>query len=585
MLKVFCSKIGRSENFQVKFNYDVELIDNIKKINSEYREYNKNDKSWSIRAIELYMLIKSYKGSSDIFFVFDDIDKVKFTKIVKNKLEKEKQKIEDFRILEEKKVKWLNYKKQLEETYQVHEDKIHQNLKEGVKLMPFQSQAVLFADAVRNVLMALEMGCGKTLISIAYVEYNNFNKVVVLTPNSLKFNYYSEVEKFTNSKSHVINWNKNKYTIEESKYIIINYDFFRSSNSINKFNKLNIKNIDCLIADECHRLKNMGSSTYKNFSKVFNKNIYKNGVESKVFMSGTPMNNRGYELFSVMNLISPLEFPRKDDFYEKYCGLTYDATTYGGWIFNSDSTNFELLYQNISAYVFRKRKDEVLKDLPAKRYERLLFDMRKNERDEYENILNRDFDENNNKINHLAKLTKARQYLSNIKVLNNDLIEFIEMILNNGEKIVIMDYYTESLVYLHDKYKDISVLHYGAITDMEVRRKMVDDFQNPNSNVKIFLSSIQTGKEGLTLTASSKIIVLTQPYTVSENEQVVDRVHRISQNKNVNVYYPHYYDTIDYKVFSMVENKKNEIKIILDNEEYKTSIDAINIEDLLNNLN
>ena len=180
-------------------------------------------------------------------------------------------------------------------------------------------------------------------------------------------------------------------------------------------------------------------------------------------------------------------------------------------------------------------------------------------------------------------MLRLRQYLSILKVNNKDLIEFIDMLLEMGEKIVIMDYFKEGIEILHEKYKDISVLHYGDVS-VEDRSKMVKQFQDKDSNIKMFLSTVQTGKEGLTLTSSSKIMILTQPYTVSENEQVVDRVHRISQTKKVNVYYPLFNNTIDFKVFNLVEDKKKEIVKVLDNEDYKTKIDDSTINELVNSL-
>ena len=236
--------------------------------------------------------------------------------------------------------------------------------------------------------------------------------------------------------------------------------------------------------------------------------------------------------------------------------------------------------------MFRVRKMDVLKDLPSKTYERIILELTTYEEKEYNNILEGVIDELSNKetvTNPMTIMLRLRQYLSILKVNNKDLIEFIDMLLEMGEKIVIMDYFKEGIEILHEKYKDISVLHYGDVS-VEDRSKMVKQFQDKDSNIKMFLSTVQTGKEGLTLTSSSKIMILTQPYTVSENEQVVDRVHRISQTKKVNVYYPLFNNTIDFKVFNLVEDKKKEIVKVLDNEDYKTKIDDSTINELVNSL-
>lgn len=925
MFIVDCKRDGRKDKFILSFQYEPSLISKLKEIHWEDRKFNSSNKTWTVKTFSLYNLMLQYKGNPNIFFKFDDVEKEYFKNKVKKKINEIKTLKERQEKLEEKKIYWLEYKKQLEETYKVHEDKLHQNLKEGVQLLPFQSQAVLFGDVVRNVLFALEMGTGKaqpldsklltpdgwvlmgdikvgdyvigsdgkpkqvlgvfdqgekdiynitfndgtnveccdehlwnvntpirnwrnqpfltmstkdiieggykkrngdnkyyipivkpiefekkeyiihpynlgcilgdgcvsskcsvqltnideellnifennlidehylkkkgieylvqsnlkrnnkysreierlglrgkksddkfipkeylfgsiedrlellqglmdtdgyagksmneitlkskqliedlrflveslggigrlndkfiyyngkkikyyrllvklplgmhpfkikrkrgvykppikykpnrgikniefvgrkearcimvdsedslyvtnncilthnTLISIALSEYNNFNKIFVITPNSLKFNYFYEVEKFTNSKAHIINWKKNKYTFEESKYIIINYDFFRNNNSVKKFEKLNLGKIECLILDECHRIKNTKSNIYKNFKAIFTDDIFVNKTPCKIFMSGTPMNNRAYELYTVMNQISPIDFPNKQIFYSEYCGMTYDPSQFGGYNFDSNATNFEGLYHKISPYVFRVRKMDVLKDLPSKTYERIILELTTSEEKEYNNILDGIIDELTNKetiSNPMTIMLRLRQYLSILKVNNNDLIEFIDMVLEMGEKIVIMDYFKEGIEILHEKYKDISVLHYGDVS-VEDRSEMVKQFQDKNSNIKMFLSTVQTGKEGLTLTSSSKIMVLTQPYTVSENDQVVDRVHRISQTEKVNVYYPLFNNTIDFKVFNLVEDKKKEIVKVLDNEEYKTKMDDSTINELVNSL-
>lgn len=586
MFIVDCKRDGRKDKFILSFQYEPNLISKLKEIHWEDRKFNSSNKTWTVKTFSLYNLMLQYKGNSNIFFKFDDVEKEYFKNKVKKKINEIKTLKERQEKLEEKKIYWLEYKKQLEETYKVHEDKLHQNLKEDVQLLPFQSQAVLFGDVVRNVLFALEMGCGKTLISIALAEYNNFSKVFVITPNSLKFNYFYEIEKFTNSKAHIVNWKKNKYTFEESKYIIVNYDFFRNNNSIKKFEKLNLGKIECLILDECHRIKNPKSNIYKNFKAIFTDDIFVNETPCKIFMSGTPMNNRAYELYTVMNQISPIDFPNKQTFYSEYCGMTYDPSQFGGYNFDSNATNFEGLYHKISPYVFRVRKMDVLKDLPSKTYERIILELTTSEEKKYNNILDGIIDELSNKetvSNPMTIMLRLRQYLSILKVNNNDLIEFIDMVLEMGEKIVIMDYFKEGIEILHEKYKDISVLHYGDVS-VEDRSEMVKQFQDKDSNIKIFLSTVQTGKEGLTLTSSSKIMVLTQPYTVSENEQVVDRVHRISQTEKVNVYYPLFNNTIDFKVFNLVEDKKKEIVKVLDNEEYKTKMDDSTINELVNSL-
>ena len=425
-----------------------------------------------------------------------------------------------------------------------------------------------------------------TLSAILYVEMNNFEKVVVITPNSLKFNFYNEVEKFTKSNSHIVNWRKNKCSIEDAKYIIINYDFFNSSNKekfLTKWEKLKLNKIDVIIADECAKLKNTKANTYKNFKRIFNKTIFKNEKISKIFLSGTPAPNRAHELYTVLNQISPIDFATKKYFMEYYCGMSYDI--YGGWGYITDNVEakFEELYHKIAPFTHRKRKFEVLKDLPDKIYQRVMLEMEENEYDMYNEIeegVANDFVMHPNG-NPLTTMLRLRQYTSHLKI--KPVIELIENILETGEKIVVVDFFKESIQQLKKKLGDIAGLHTGDQTDEE-RAEIVKTFQDPNSSMKVFLGSIQTCGYGLTLTAASKLFLITLPYSVGDYDQVSDRLHRIGQKAIVNIYPLIFRDTIDDYVFSAIESKRKEIVKVMDNEDYKSNIEESVLGEVINKI-
>ena len=456
-------------------------------------------------------------------------------------------------------------------------------------MYPHQIAGTMFIDEVKNVLLALEMGLGKTLSSIAYVEMNDFDKVYVITPNSLKFNFFNEVEKFTYSKSHVIvsksSKFKNKYTIDEAKYIIVNYDYFNSRDKKKvdkKFKDLDVGLIDTLICDEAQALKNTGSNTYKNFKRIFNKKIFKGGVISKIFLSGTPAPNRAHELYSVLNQISPIDFATKKHFNEYYCGMTYEKFGFG-WVTDIGSQKLEELFHKIAPYVYRKKKQEVLTDLPDKIYQKIILELDPKELKLYEQIEEDVVNEIYEKptSNALTIMLRLRQYTSSIKV--NYIREIIDNILEQGEKVVIVDMFKDSLYALHDLYPEVSALHTGDQT-VEDRAELVVKFQDPDSDVKIFLASIQTANYGLTLTAASKMIIITLPFSVGQYDQVADRLHRIGQKDVVNIYPIIFSDTLDEYVFDVIEGKRKEITKALDNEDYESNISESVLKDIVNKL-
>ena len=264
-LVVKCERIGRKSAYSVSFQYDEGLIKMIKDLDHDERLWSPDTKSWIIRTTALLELIKKFTKASPIYFDFGNSREVFIAQIKKIEHEKaERNKVTND--LNENKIAWVKYKDELEISYSEHIDKMHTYLKfDSIKLYPHQIIAALFINQTRNTLISHEMGTGKTITSILYAEMNKFEKVMVITPNSLKFNFYYEVEKFTNSKAHVIGWGgvkgkKNKYTIEESKYIIVNYDYFNPGDKKKfdeKWKKLNIGKIDAVIADECQKLKNI----------------------------------------------------------------------------------------------------------------------------------------------------------------------------------------------------------------------------------------------------------------------------------------------------------------------------------------
>lgn len=580
-------KSNREKKYSLYFQYNKSFIETLKSIEDESREYDSTNKCWRFGARGLILLINKFKGLNTVFFDFGtDELRSKFLEDVKKAKELEIEEKRLFLENEENKKHWVKFKTYLENNYNEFSEKIHKNLKPEIKLFPHQIIGAMFCNEVRNTLIAHDMGLGKSILSISYSELNEFNKVVVITPNSLKFNYYNEVCKFTNSKAYVYNGKHNKYTPEESKYVIFNYEMLNPSDVkkvIKKINDLKIKDIDCLILDECQKLKTSDSNTYINFVKIFNKKIFKNGKESKIFMSGTPAPNRAYELYNVLHQISPIDFPTKNSFYNDYCGMKYNPDVYGGWDYDINKTNFEILFEKMKPFVDRRRKKDVL-DLPEKTYQKIVLELDIKEQTRYneieEGVINELLDDVKFK-SPLTILIKLRQYLSALKI--NKIKEIIDSILESGEKVVIVDMFKESLSELKNIYGDIAGLHTGDQSPDE-RNDIVVDFQNPNGKYKIFLGTVQTCNYGLTLTEANKMIILTAPYSVGEYDQVADRIYRIGQKNCVLIMCLLFLNTIDELVYGTLDEKRKELSSVIDNEKYESNYNVSLLSEIVGKL-
>ena len=570
---IHCERISKRQAYYLRFLFNEGLIEKIKNLPQETRKWDADNIAWELTTPSLLTLIKSYKGSNKIYFDFGNQDSRKiFIQQIKKIETAEEEKRKLIQDLDAKKEYWIKYKKELEENYEKYSEKVHSYLKPGVVLYPHQIVGSLFMSAVKNTLLALDMGTGKSLAAICTCEMNNFKKVIIITPNSLKHNYLNEINKFTNSKAHIINWKKNQYTIEESKYIILNYEFFNSSNKEycnEKWKKLNIQLVDTLILDECQKIKNGKTNLYKNYKRIFNKNIFRNNNRFSMYLSGTPLINRAPELYNVLHEISPLDFPTKKYFLNYYCGMTYNIDTGYGWTIDEANTKFEELFHKISPFVYRKKIEEVIKNLPEKSYQKIILELDDKEQKIYDDIEFGAYNEftKAEEKNKLTIMLRLRQFTSHAKI--KYIYELINNIIESGEKLVIFDVFKDSLKLIHEKYKNCSVLHTGD-ENIEDRNEAIIKFQDKNSNIKLFLSTFTSGSFGITLTEASKMFLLALPYSLGEYSQAASRIFRVGQLKNVIIFPIIFNDTIDTYVYNLIESKQYEVSKILDNIQYES---------------
>lgn len=592
LFTVQCERIGKRAWYKAAFPPNNQINERIKLSSKDHHKWSLDDHCWHLHIKALYDLIKMYRKSDKIRFEFGEHGRVDFLEQIKKLdtlLDEKQNKIE---ILKKKNEEALLWKKELEENYAKYEPEVLKFIKPDVKLYPFQVVGIMFMKKVINGLLSLQMGLGKTLISIGYCEMMGFKKVLVITPNSLKYNYFDEVEKFTrNSKPFIVKKKDNKYKQNEANYIIVNYDYFNPKEFkkvLKKYNELNLGFIEAVILDESHIIKNTQSNTYKNIKKLIK------DIPSKVFLSGTPTPNRVKELYTVLNLISPLDFPTKSDFYENYCGLTYIPKTkddnpetddgyHSGWRQNEGGMKLEELYHKIQPYTYRKRKEDVLKDLPDKVYQKILIEMTDVQKEQYEKIeegvANEIFgDMGMSAVNILTIMLRLRQYTSLLKILPT--IDIAKRLLEEGEKSVIVDMFKPPLLEMKKILGESAGLHTGD-EDADERNIVKNDFQNPSGNTKIFLASISTTKYGLTLTAASKLFMTTLPWSPGEYDQVADRCHRIGQKDTVFIYPMVVKDTIDEYVFNMIEKKRIEVNKVNDNEDYHSNVEESVLSEVL----
>jgi non-specific serine/threonine protein kinase len=570
MINVKVKRIGRSRFFSLSFPYLLDLIQRVKQY--EHSKFEKSDNSWEVHCLDLFDIIKSYKGDKNIFFKFNSFeDRNDFIKIKDKLLEenkdKEKNKSDEEKLDDHsKKIKKLdrevnlqNYKKFLEE---------------GINPFNYQCIGADFLLFRKKAMLGFEQGCGKSITSILACEMSkDIKKVLVVVPNSLKFNYQNEIKKFTKHKKvHIVGYKKNDCEIKDAKYIIVNYNFFRNKPSVfktsfeKKFKKA-FPNFDAIILDESQNIKNEKANQTKNL-------LYTIKTIDFAFiflLTGTPMPSRVTELYTQLHLLSPYQIKTKRFYYENFCGMVKGRFGYE----SHKDISLDILFNKMDGVMFRVKKTDVLKDLPSLLINEVFIDMSDEQFDEYDDIESglktmdlsklEVSDNLNDKMHFLTVLQKLRQYTSSLKTdYLNDIIKSYN---EEGQKLIIFDEFKSTLKKVHEYSPENSRLFTGDV-DVETRQQYIDEFQQNNNDVMNLLLTVQTGNAGLTLTRASNIFMITQNYVPSINEQCYARAHRIGQESHVMVYNLIVRDSIDERVNAILKEKKKIIDKVIDNKEY-----------------
>lgn len=362
-----------------------------------------------------------------------------------------------------------------------------------------------------------------------------------------------------------------------------------------------------IIIDEAHKLSNSKSNRYKVLRSLINKGK----PDSLYLVTGTPLTNNPTNIYCVMSLLGD---PITDDYkyyMERYCGafemvhpkdkqkrarivenylkrkgvaawknltgpekdeLKEEISTKCRMIFVPDSKkvdNLDELKDRISHIYLRRTKDDLV--LPEKRIHEIFYDLTDKQYEEYERLWE-EYEKEQGESGEDKELNKSlleggiyRRYLSNQMVPYTE--KLADELISKGEKVVIACCYDEEIYTLKEYYGDRAVLFNGKCSlkqkDAAVKAFMGDE------NVKVFLGNIASAGVGITLVAASKLIFSDMSYVPADNEQMQDRIHRIGQEKPVDIYYQIFRDTQYEKMWNIVLRKQLTIDTVIKKEDDK----------------
>jgi SWI/SNF-related matrix-associated actin-dependent regulator 1 of chromatin subfamily A len=480
------------------------------------RKWNGDEKRWDFPAVQLPKLVKLFPQA---------ILSEPAQKILK-KLQERREDLDEIRQLED--VEFHIPGLQLE-------------------LYPYQRTGVKFVDrAGGRCLIADAPGLGKTVQAIAYAQLHNL-KTLIVCPLSVVVNWQREIAKFTGKKSTI--WDSKTYDGSlKNNFHITHYDAVAKNN-----HWLRDQKFDLLVCDEATYLKNRQTIRAKSILGSWKERRKYPGVKTKytIFLTGTPVMSRPIEAFSLLNFLDKERF---NNFY-------HFTQRYGGWK-GQAPMNLQDLHDRTKDLVIRRKKDQVLTELPAKQRNDLYVELTKAERKEYNELLRELFGkwkmDGKPSVKHMPKL---QGFLIEKKLPR--LIEMIDEFLDNDKPILIFSNYIAPLKLLLEHYKDHAAILTGEM-NRDQRQETIDKLVSGQAKIGLFsLMAAGMGIDGLQHKIDT-VVFLNMDFVPANHEQAEDRTHRIGQKSQVQVYYMVCDDTMDEYMRDILREKQAVADIIVD---------------------
>lgn len=452
-----------------------------------------------------------------------------------------------------------------------------------VSLYPYQKEGIRFAFEKGRSIIADEMGLGKTIQAIGTAELLRkeglAEQILIVCPTSLKYQWQREIERFAKNQERSLDHpltlviegdpikRKEQYA-SNVPYKIVSYNCM--SNDVKMWGSLET---EVLIMDEVQRLKNWKTQISMAARKVHS--------DYAVILSGTPLENRLEELYSVM------------EFADNYCLGPY-------WQFKDncivvDEGGKVIGYKNLNQVgetarqrLIRRTKKQVALQMPKRQDQNLFVPMTKEQRslhDAYKEEVAKlvlkwrhmHFLLEKDRQRLLQFLSMMRMACDSTYILDQktrydtkvaEVVNILQSIFDNGdEKVVIFSQWermTRLIAYELDKMGVGYEYLHGGVPSAKRRDLIVNFTDDPNS--RVFLST-DAGSTGLNLQAGSVMINLDLPWNPAVLEQRIARIYRLGQERNVQVINLVAKDTIEEQMLDKLRFKTAMFEGVLDNGE------------------
>ena len=451
--------------------------------------------------------------------------------------------------------------------------KVFENLLR-TRLFPYQKEGILFAARAGRCIIADDMGLGKTIEAIGAAELLkrdfSIEKVLIVCPTSLKYQWKSEIEKFTDSTVTVIEGVAHRREAQYQDggiYKIVSYN-----SVVNDIHVVKKMDFDLIILDEAQRIKNWKTKTSQHVKDIPSKYA--------LVLTGTPLENRIDELHSIVAFVDRYRLGPLFKFLHQH-QIVDDSGKVVGY------TDLNKVGESIKPILIRRTKKEVLKQLPERldknyfvpvtdeqaRIHKEYYDMvcqLVNKWRKHKFLLEQDRQRLMIGLNCMRMVSDST-YILDQKTRHDtkidELMILLQEIFENREKVVIFSQWERMTRLVADELDALKVgyqyLHGGVPS---VRRKdLLTNFRE-DKDCLVFLST-DAGGVGLNLQSASILINLDIPWNPAVLEQRIARIHRLGQHKPVNIINFISRGTIEENLLGLLSFKKSVFAGVLDNGE------------------
>ena len=429
-------------------------------------------------------------------------------------------------------------------------------------------------------ILADDMGLGKSLQIIALLSSFKTNlPSLIVSPSSLTYNWYNEFNKWHQNANVVLitgnGMNREKLirSIEKNQIIITSYDYLKRDIELYKNLKFHF-----MIIDEAQNIKNFMTKNAESVKSI--------SAITKFAVTGTPLENTLADLWSIFDYCLPGYLKTYDLFKEEY---EYDIIRF------NDQSKMNHLNKLMAPFILRRTKKEVLKELPEKTEQVIYAQMETEQLDMYTKTIEsikKEITETHstNRTLILSMLTRLRQICCHPSLYQNDYqgesaklnltLELVESSISSDHKILIFSQFATMLSILekHLKERNIKTFMFTGATPNEKRADLIEEF-NKNEGIKVFLITLKAGGTGINLTSADTVIHYDPWWNFSAENQASDRVHRIGQKRNVQIFKLITKDSVEEKILNLQMKKKNLFDKVISND--SDFLSSLSIEDLL----